>query len=323
MTVSNVISAPLNRPEFAATAAENEPPESIAAGSDGAKFWGEDGFTFADLIDLINPLQHLPIIGTIYRAITGDEISPGARLAGGMLFGGPIGLASAVIAQSIKETTGKDPGGHAVAFLTGETEETAPATQIATADAESTSDSVASEGESEAGASVASATPPAAQNSVVAALAPPASPRGRGSAPPLGAVRSTVDAARLPFTRRMPPEAMLAGPPGPRPGAAALPRLSPQAFEALMRSIGSQPAVPAGTLPQTAAATAAPMARGPRPALVFGALAGDGPTAPSAAPTAALAQRRAALELHELLAKRGNARLNEIQQHQTLPRLKS
>jgi hypothetical protein len=104
-TVSNVTSAPLNRPEFAATAAENEPPESIAAGSDGSKFWGEDGFTFADLIDLINPLQHLPIIGTIYRAITGNEISPGARLAGGMLFGGPIGLASAVIAQSIEETT--------------------------------------------------------------------------------------------------------------------------------------------------------------------------------------------------------------------------
>ena len=29
-------------------------------------------FSFHDLLDIVNPLQHLPVIGTIYRAITGD-----------------------------------------------------------------------------------------------------------------------------------------------------------------------------------------------------------------------------------------------------------
>jgi hypothetical protein len=327
MTVSNVTPAPLNRPEFAASATENDSPESIAADSDGSEFWGEDGFTFADLIDLLNPLHHLPIIGTIYRAITGDEISPGARIAGGMLFGGPIGLASAVIAQSIEETTGRDPGAHAVALLTGEEEETAPATQVAATEAAPAADPVASEAETEAETEIevaaARATPPALRNPVVAALAPPASPRASDSEPLLGAVRSGPGAARPLFTRRVVPQAVSAAPPSPRPGAAALPRLSPQAFEALMRSIGTQPALSGTRVPATAAPTATPTAEAPLPALVFGALAGDGPKAATAAPTATQAQRRAALELHELLAKRDSARQQEILQQNTLPRLKS
>ena len=53
--------------------------------------FGEDGFTFADFVDVINPLQHIPLVSQAYRAITGDEISPGSRLAGATLFGGPVG----------------------------------------------------------------------------------------------------------------------------------------------------------------------------------------------------------------------------------------
>ena len=29
-------------------------------------------FSFHNLLDIVNPLQHLPVIGTLYRAITGD-----------------------------------------------------------------------------------------------------------------------------------------------------------------------------------------------------------------------------------------------------------
>ena len=46
-------------------------------------------------IDVLNPLQHIPGVGHLYRAVTGDEISPLARLAGGGLIAGPVGIAAA------------------------------------------------------------------------------------------------------------------------------------------------------------------------------------------------------------------------------------
>jgi len=39
-----------------------------------------DGPTFADVLDIINPLHHIPLIGGIYRAISGDAIAPTARM---------------------------------------------------------------------------------------------------------------------------------------------------------------------------------------------------------------------------------------------------
>jgi hypothetical protein len=53
-------------------------------------FFSNDGLTFGDIIDVINPLQHIPVVSTIYWELTGDKISPAARMAGGALFGGPI-----------------------------------------------------------------------------------------------------------------------------------------------------------------------------------------------------------------------------------------
>lgn len=86
---------------------------------DDGYMFGEDGFTFADFLAIVNPLQHLPIIGTIYREITGDEIAPGARLAGGVLFGGPLGLASAVLNTAIEAHSGRDIGGHVLTAFAG------------------------------------------------------------------------------------------------------------------------------------------------------------------------------------------------------------
>ena len=34
--------------------------------------FGSDGFSFLDVLDIINPLQHLPVISTLYRQVTGD-----------------------------------------------------------------------------------------------------------------------------------------------------------------------------------------------------------------------------------------------------------
>ena len=92
------------------------------AGKDG---FGEDGFGFADFLDIINPLQHIPGLSTLYRELTGDEISPGSRMIGGTLYGGAIGFAASLVNSAIEEATGLDVGEHVVAFFSGE-DETAP-----------------------------------------------------------------------------------------------------------------------------------------------------------------------------------------------------
>ena len=47
--------------------------------------FGEDGFTFLDLLDIVNPLHHLPVIGSVYRKITGDTLDPLPRVVGSTL----------------------------------------------------------------------------------------------------------------------------------------------------------------------------------------------------------------------------------------------
>ena len=79
--------------------------------------WGSDGFTFGDIFDIINPLQHIPIVSTIYRAITGDDIAVAPKVAGGALFGGVIGLVVSIIDTAIEQITGQDAGEHILALL--------------------------------------------------------------------------------------------------------------------------------------------------------------------------------------------------------------
>ncbi len=111
MTTSEI--RPILTPPAAPTAAN--PSEN-----GGFQAFGEDGFTFGDFIDIINPLQHIPVVATIYRAMTGDDIDPGARVAGGALFGGPVGLVAAGFNAVIDESTGKDLGQHVLAFFAGD-----------------------------------------------------------------------------------------------------------------------------------------------------------------------------------------------------------
>lgn len=72
---------------------------------------------FWDMLDVINPLQHIPIVSTVYRKLTGDEISPLARIAGATLFGGPIGAAFALVDTAVEHKTGRDMGGNVMAAL--------------------------------------------------------------------------------------------------------------------------------------------------------------------------------------------------------------
>jgi hypothetical protein len=94
-------------------------------------FWhrtfGKDGFSFSTILDIVNPLQHIPIVSTIYQKLTGDIASPGAHIIGGALFGGPIGFAVASADTALKSETGKDMGGHVFALF-----DSAPTTPTAT-----------------------------------------------------------------------------------------------------------------------------------------------------------------------------------------------
>jgi hypothetical protein len=112
------------------TPAQNIPPVFPQTQSTVAdnNFWGPAGFTFKSVLDIINPLQQIPVVSDIYRAVSGDTIATGSRLAGGALLGGPIGFVAALINSIVEDETGKDIGGNMLAMLGGEEE-----TQLASA----------------------------------------------------------------------------------------------------------------------------------------------------------------------------------------------
>jgi len=62
---------------------------------------------FHHLWDVINPLQHLPVIGTIYRAITGEHLDPVEKIAGDTLYGGLWGAVSSIADVAFESITGK------------------------------------------------------------------------------------------------------------------------------------------------------------------------------------------------------------------------
>jgi hypothetical protein len=89
----------------------------------GGALWGQDGLSFADMLDVVNPLQHIPGVSTLYRSLTGDTLSSGAKLAGGAIFGGPVGFMVALVNEIFESATGHDVGGAMIAAITGEDKE--------------------------------------------------------------------------------------------------------------------------------------------------------------------------------------------------------
>lgn len=82
--------------------------------------------TFSDFLDIINPLQHLPIISTLYRAITGDKIGMPEKIIGDTLYGGPLGFVSSVADSVFQSLTGKNVGDTVLAFLDGDDQTVSP-----------------------------------------------------------------------------------------------------------------------------------------------------------------------------------------------------
>ena len=81
---------------------------------------GPPRLTFDDLLDVVNPVHHLPLVGTAYRELTGDGITGHARILGGTLYGGPLGMASATANVVIEDATGRDVVGNAFVAFRGD-----------------------------------------------------------------------------------------------------------------------------------------------------------------------------------------------------------
>jgi hypothetical protein len=77
---------------------------------------------FEDLLDVVNPLQQLPVVSSVYREATGEGISIPARLAGGFLFGGLPGLIGSAAMVAFEEVTGDSVLGHIGSLLEDEAE---------------------------------------------------------------------------------------------------------------------------------------------------------------------------------------------------------
>ncbi len=213
------------------------------------------GFGFHDILDIINPLQHLPIIGSVYRWLTGDRPGAVAQVAGDALFGGPIGAAVGFVSTALEDNSGHDMGERVLTAMFGSRDKNPTA-------------AVASTGTPPTGAPSASATTNAATlaSATPASASPPASPLPLPTRPdhapiPLFGgiaqpVPATQTAAPAATSTRTPAQQFLAQTTGAiRPVSGAPVAVAPA------RPTGPQPtkivplALPAGTLPASAATT--------------------------------------------------------------------
>jgi hypothetical protein len=77
---------------------------------DGAGPIGENGVwpqpiavSHEDAMHALNPLQYVPIVGMIYRAVTGEQIPSTLRVAGAGVLGGPLGMIGAAFTGLLEE----------------------------------------------------------------------------------------------------------------------------------------------------------------------------------------------------------------------------
>jgi hypothetical protein len=97
----------------------NMGPIAPAPGKNGKPLtlWEKDTFGFADFIDIINPLQHIPIVATIYRNFSGDQMGAAPRVIGGALWGRVGGFITGVANVLVEWWSGKDIGDHIYSAL--------------------------------------------------------------------------------------------------------------------------------------------------------------------------------------------------------------
>lgn len=95
-------------------AGESGPQTQAAADATPAT---DEDFTFGDLVDIVNPLHHIPLVNVLYESVTGDTIKPAGRIIGGAVFGGFVGAAAGIANVIVEEETGQDVAGNIVAMV--------------------------------------------------------------------------------------------------------------------------------------------------------------------------------------------------------------
>jgi hypothetical protein len=111
--------------------ANGTPSSSAATSSFGS-------LSFGDIVDALNPLQHIPIVSGALRAASGSTISPVSEIAGDALYGTLTGSAAVSIASSVGDVavtqmTGKSIGQNvlsAINSLTSPSSSTAASTPL-------------------------------------------------------------------------------------------------------------------------------------------------------------------------------------------------
>ena len=100
----------------------NATPSEAPTVKNGAPFslWEKEGFGFGDFIDIVNPLHHIPIVATIYRKLSGDQIGAAPRVIGGALWGRIGGFAAGALNAVVEWWSGKDIGDHIYAAVFGD-----------------------------------------------------------------------------------------------------------------------------------------------------------------------------------------------------------
>lgn len=65
--------------------------------------------SFGDFLANLNPLHHIPVVGWVYRQITGETVNPAFRALGGLAFGGPVGAIIAAVGAMAESLFGDAP----------------------------------------------------------------------------------------------------------------------------------------------------------------------------------------------------------------------
>lgn len=87
---------------------EDEIPDSAMAYAGRVMPRPSKPFSPVDFLDVVNPLQHIPVVNKIYRDLTGDAIHPVTQIAGGTLYGGALGAAGSALNAAVEYETGHD-----------------------------------------------------------------------------------------------------------------------------------------------------------------------------------------------------------------------
>ncbi len=102
------------RAPVAVAVAEAQRPPTSTTSSD---FFGADGLSFRDVLDAVNPLNHIPILSELLAEVTDHKPSPASRIVGGGLLGGPLGLVASLAGLIFEGETGHSPIGAIYAAL--------------------------------------------------------------------------------------------------------------------------------------------------------------------------------------------------------------